>query len=120
MIFLFTSEKCTWCDVVKRMLEEEIESFILPSDIYEVDIERYKHIAEAYGVMVVPTLVAGGHSISGLPTASDLRTFLMQSFPGFTESDSEKSRRKVLHKMQKMMKEQREELEQRMVSPLKN
>ena len=102
------------------MLEEEIEDFILPSDIYEVDIERYRHIAEAYGVMVVPTLVAGGHSISGLPTASDLRTFLMQSFPGLTQSDSEKSRRKVLHKMKRLLKEQREELEQRVISPLKN
>ena len=120
MIFLFTSEKCTWCDVVKRMLEEEIDDFILPSDIYEIDIERYRHIAEAYGVMVVPTLIAGGHSISGLPTASDLRAFLMQSFPSFTQSDSEKSRKKVLHRMQKLMREQRAEIEHRIESPLKN
>lgn len=107
MIFLFTSEKCTWCDVVKRMLEEELGDFIPPSEIYEVDIERYQHIAEAYNILVVPTLVAGGQSLSGLPTESDLRSFLIQSIPGLDRTESEESRKKVLSKMQKMMKDQK-------------
>ncbi len=89
------------------MLEEQLEEFILPSDIYEVDIERYTHMAKAYNILVVPTLVAGGQSLSGLPTESDLRSFLLQSIPGLTRSESEKSRKHVLTKMQKMMREQK-------------
>jgi hypothetical protein len=92
--------------MVKNMLEEQLEEFIVPSDIYEVDIEQYTHMAKAYNILVVPTLVAGGQSLSGLPTESDLRSFLLQSVPGLKKSDSETSRKKVLSKMQKIMREQ--------------
>ena len=47
--------------------------------IYEVDVERHTYIAEAYGILVVPTLVTGNHKISGVPSADDLRSFLIQA-----------------------------------------
>jgi len=120
VIFLFTSKKCTWCNMVKDMIEEELEEFVWPSDIYEVDIEKYQQIAQAYGILVVPTLVAGGQMLSGLPTPSDLRSFLMQSVPSIAHSDNEKSRKKVFSKMQEMMKEHREQPGPNVISPLKN
>ncbi len=120
VIFLFTSKKCTWCNMVKDMIEEELEEFVWPSDIYEVDIEKYQQIAQAYGILVVPTLVAGGQMLSGLPTPSDLRSFLMQSVPSIALSNNEKSRRQVFSKMHKMMKEHREQRGPNVISPLKN
>jgi hypothetical protein len=60
------------------MLEEESEEFGLLDSIYEVNVDRYHHIAEAYNILVVPSLVSGIHKISGVPTISDLRSFILQ------------------------------------------
>jgi len=78
MILLFTSDHCTWCDVLKKMLEAESEELGLLQSVYEVDVDRHHHIAEVYSILVVPSLVAGMHKISGVPTASDLRSFILQ------------------------------------------
>ncbi|MFW9960219.1 MAG: glutaredoxin family protein [Candidatus Thorarchaeota archaeon] len=81
MILLFTSNHCTWCDVLKRMLNEESDELGILQPIFEVDVDRHHHIAEAYGILVVPTLVAGMQKISGVPTKSDLRSFLLHLNP---------------------------------------
>ncbi|MGQ4912966.1 MAG: glutaredoxin family protein [Candidatus Thorarchaeota archaeon] len=79
MIFLFTSDHCTWCDVLKSMLEEEWSDLGISDSILEVDIGKHTHIVEAFDVFVVPTLVAGNHKISGVPSSDDLRSFLIQA-----------------------------------------
>ncbi|MFX1559593.1 MAG: thioredoxin family protein [Promethearchaeota archaeon] len=79
MILLFTSDQCAWCGVLRSMLEEESEALGTEHNIYEVDVERQYRIAEAYGILVVPTLVAGSCKISGVPETSDLRSFLLQA-----------------------------------------
>ncbi len=101
------------------MLEEESEHFIT-SPIYEVDIEHHKHIADAYGIAVVPTLISGNHSISGLPSSSDLRAFLMQSFSTLSPATHENNRGGVLGNLQQLLKEQRTIPNEELVSPLKN
>lgn len=89
MILLFTSNHCTWCDVLKRMLDEESDELGAPQPIFEVDVDKHHHIAEAYGILVVPTLVAGMQKISGVPTQSDLRSFLLHLNP-VTQTRSER------------------------------
>ncbi len=79
MIILFTSSNCTWCDVVKGMLDEESELYKDILTIYEVDIEKFQFITKAYGIAVVPTLVSKKHVISGVPDVSDLQSFMMQA-----------------------------------------
>ena len=82
MILLFTSDHCTWCDVIKRMLEEEAEELGTLPAIFEVNVDKYQNIAEVYNVLVVPTLVAGVQQITGVPTPSDLRSFILQISAG--------------------------------------
>ena len=79
MILFFTSENCAWCDVVKNMLDEEMDHFGGVVSIYEVDIQRHEYITEAYGVNTVPTLVSKNNVISGVPTVGDLQSFLFQT-----------------------------------------
>jgi glutaredoxin len=79
MILFFTSNKCMWCDVLKNMLEEEWSQLGAPYEVHEVDVDRYSTIAEVYNVLVVPTLVAGLHKITGVPAPDDLRSFIMQA-----------------------------------------
>jgi glutaredoxin len=81
MILLFTSDHCTWCDVLKRMLDEESDALGLLQPIFEVDVDKHQYIAETYEILVVPTLVAGMQKISGVPTQSDLRSFLLHLNP---------------------------------------
>jgi len=107
MILFFTSENCTWCDVVKGMLEEELKDFSIETELYEVNIDRHQFIAEAYGVMMVPTLITGYNSLSGVPTETDLRTFILQSFPGVCHRGEEPSRYRVLSGMQEILRTQR-------------
>ncbi len=61
------------------MVQEENEALGQASSVYEIDIERYRSIAEVFGVLIVPTLVAGSQMLSGLPCTSDLKSFLFQS-----------------------------------------
>jgi len=89
MILLFTSNHCTWCDILKRMLDEESDELGGLQPIFEVDVDKHHHIAEVYGILVVPTLVAGMQKISGVPTQSDLRSFLLHLNP-VTQSRSER------------------------------
>ena len=79
MIILFTSSKCTWCDVVKRMLDEVLAIYKDLLSIYEVDIEQFQFITKAYGIDVIPTLVSKRHVISGVPDICDLESFLLQA-----------------------------------------
>jgi thiol-disulfide isomerase/thioredoxin len=81
MILFFTSAHCTWCDILKKMLHDESKDLGDIQPIFEVDVDRHHHIAEAYGILVVPTLVAGMQKISGVPTQSDLRSFLLHMNP---------------------------------------
>jgi thiol-disulfide isomerase/thioredoxin len=78
---MFTSIHCTWCEILKRMLDEESDELGLIQPIFEVDVDKHHHIAETYGILVVPTLVAGMLKISGVPTQSDLRSFLLHLNP---------------------------------------
>ena len=79
MILLFTSENCAWCDILKGMLEEELQNFRGMFSVYEVDIKRYEFITEAYDILGVPTLVSKKNVISGVPTIGDLQSFLFQT-----------------------------------------
>ena len=82
MILLFTSGQCVWCGVIKTMLEEESNALGTEHSIYEVDVEKQYRIAEAYGILVIPTIVAGSYKISGVPSSCDLRSFLLQAVSG--------------------------------------
>ncbi|MFX0045369.1 MAG: thioredoxin family protein [Candidatus Hermodarchaeota archaeon] len=95
MILLFTSDHCAWCDVVKGMIEDESEKFENPEPILEVNVDEQSHIAEAYGILVVPTLVSRGYMLSGIPCQEDLQSFLAQSIPART-SDREGSRARTI------------------------
>lgn len=79
MILLFTSENCKWCEVLKDMIEEDDQDMQSETDILEIDISRFRQIAEAYGVLVVPTLVSHTDTLSGLPASDDLRSFLLKA-----------------------------------------
>jgi thioredoxin-like negative regulator of GroEL len=100
MILLFTSENCKWCDVLKDMIEEESEETIHETEILEIDVAKYRKIAEAYGVLVVPTLVAHANSLSGLPAADDLRSFLLSAATENVSSDSLDSREVISQAVQ--------------------
>jgi hypothetical protein len=79
MILLFTSQHCTWCDIVKNMIDEESSDLGCREPLFEVNVEHQSHIAKAYGVLMVPTLVSGGNTLSGVPCQDDLRAFLLRS-----------------------------------------
>ncbi|MFW9843572.1 MAG: thioredoxin family protein [Candidatus Thorarchaeota archaeon] len=96
MILLFTSDNCTWCDVLKTMLDEESEELGLTQSIFEVNVDRHHHIAEAYSILVVPSLVSGMHKISGVPTTNDLRSFILQVNAGAHTAFKRNSPRSVL------------------------
>jgi len=96
MILLFTSEHCTMCDMVKDMLEEEKGILCDNTTIYEVNVEKHHHIAEVYGVMMVPTLVAGSSVLSGIPCPSELRSFLLQAVIGSHFHDEDEEAESVL------------------------
>jgi len=97
MILLFTSDHCAWCGVIQAMLEDEGKVLGTEQLVYEVNVDKQHRIAEAYGILVVPTLVAGSYKISGVPTSSDLRSFLLQSFSGSFRKTSTKMVKIVLH-----------------------
>ncbi len=80
MILLFTSDNCTWCDVLKGMLEDLWSELGTSYDVHEINVSQHSRIAEVYDVLVVPTLVAGHQKISGVPGGDDLKAFLIQAF----------------------------------------
>ena len=92
MILLFTSPQCAWCDVVKDMVETECDSIGETPRLHEIDVEMHTHFAETYGVSAVPTLVSGSHSLSGVPSSDDLRSFLFQSIGGRPLNEDEHAR----------------------------
>jgi hypothetical protein len=102
MILLFTSDTCAWCDVLKKMLEEESDDLGLLDSIYEVNVDRHHHIAEAYSILVVPSLVSGMHKISGVPTASDLRSFILQINAGARTVFKKHTPRSVLREVREI------------------
>ncbi|MHA2056470.1 MAG: thioredoxin family protein [Candidatus Thorarchaeota archaeon] len=102
MILLFTSDHCVWCGVLKSMLEDESEALGTEHYLYEVDVERQYRIAEAYGILAVPTLVAGAYKISGVPSASDLRSFLLQAASGGFLRYGGKSVKSVLREVRRI------------------
>lgn len=108
MILLFTSDHCTWCDVIKRMIEEESEELGSLPSIFEVNVEKYQSIAEAYNVLVVPTLVAGMQQMTGVPTQSDLRSFLLQISSGRRTGTSMSCPRSLMRIVRKIQTSQLE------------
>ena len=102
MILLFTSDHCAWCDVLKTMLEEESEGLGLIEPVFEVNVDRHHHIAEAYSILAVPTLVSGMHKISGVPSASDLRSFILQINAGTRSGGKKGTPRSVLRDARKI------------------
>ena len=102
MILLFTSDNCVWCGMLKSMLENEIEALGTEHSLYEVDVERQYRIAEAYGIIVVPTLVAGSCKISGVPDSGDLRSFLLQAISGGFLRYGRRSVRSVLREVHQL------------------
>jgi hypothetical protein len=92
MILLFTSQHCTWCDIVKNMIDEESSDLGCKEPLFEVNVEHHSHIAEAYGVLMVPTLVSRSNTLSGVPCQDDLRAFLLRSL---TETIAERNESKA-------------------------
>lgn len=82
MILLFTSNHCVLCNMVKGMLDQDESDLADVAQVYEVNVERHPFIAEAYGIMVVPTLVAGCKALYGVPSESELRSFILQAAVG--------------------------------------
>ncbi|MHA1137599.1 MAG: thioredoxin family protein [Candidatus Thorarchaeota archaeon] len=102
MILLFTSDHCAWCDVLKKMLEEESEELGLLDSIYEINVDHHHHIAEAYSILVVPSLFSGMHKISGVPTPDDLRTFILQVNAGARRGFKKNTPRSVLREVREI------------------
>jgi hypothetical protein len=96
MILLFTSDHCAWCDVVKGMIENENDGFEDPESIHEINVDSHSQIAEAYGILVVPTLVSRGYMLSGVPCQEDLQSFLLRSIAARTIDREESRARTVL------------------------
>ena len=84
------------------MLEDESEELGLLDSIYEVNVDHHHHIAEAYGILVVPSLVSGMHKISGVPTADDLRSFILQVNAGARATGKKHTPRSVLREVREI------------------
>ncbi|TXT56678.1 MAG: hypothetical protein BAJATHORv1_20271 [Candidatus Thorarchaeota archaeon] len=82
MILLFTSSHCTWCEVVRSMIEEQVDEMNLVIALYEIDIDSQVSIARTYGILEVPTIISGTQRLSGLPSFADLRSLIFQSVMG--------------------------------------
>ncbi|MFX0107666.1 MAG: thioredoxin family protein [Candidatus Hodarchaeota archaeon] len=114
MILLFTSTHCTWCDVVKSMIDNESADLGCREPLFEINVDEHDHIAEAYGIMMVPTLVSRGRVLSGVPCQEDLRAFMLQSLTGSeVDVDARKARKAILSAPRKY------ELKQLLRTPMK-
>jgi hypothetical protein len=58
--------------------------------------------SEAYGILAVPTLVAGAYKISGVPSSCDLRSFLLQAVSGGFLRYGGKSVKSVLREVRRI------------------
>ncbi len=96
MILLFTSETCAWCDILKTMIRTEGTDIIDSRSLYEIDIDRYGFISEAYRIRAVPTLISKSNILTGLPSADELKSFLLQSIAGGVSRDRENRPRCVI------------------------
>ena len=84
------------------MLEEEAEELGTLPAIFEVNVDKYQNIAEVYNVLVVPTLVAGVQQITGVPTPSDLRSFILQISAGKHDAVSTRNPSSMLRLIRKI------------------
>lgn len=84
------------------MLDEESEELGLFQSVFEVNVDKHHHIAEAYNILVVPTLVSGMQKISGVPTSSDLRSFILQLGAGTRSRIKKDGPRSVLREARKL------------------
>ncbi|MBD3405837.1 MAG: hypothetical protein GF411_06880 [Candidatus Lokiarchaeota archaeon] len=82
IILLFTSTHCTWCEVVRGMIEEQLSELNLNIVLYEINIDENMNIAQVYGILEVPTVISRTKRLSGLPSFADLRSLLFQSIMG--------------------------------------
>ena len=90
------------------MLEVEAEELGSLPSIFEVNVDKYQSIAEAYSVLVVPTLVAGMQQITGVPTACDLRSFILQISAGRHAASSTSNPSSLLRLVRKIQTTQTE------------
>jgi hypothetical protein len=74
------------------MIDEESTDLGCREPLFEVNVEHHSHIAEAYGILLVPTLVSKSNMLSGVPCQDDLRAFLLRSL---TETIAEKNEGKA-------------------------
>ncbi len=77
MMLLFTSAHCMWCQVLKDMIQTELLDLVYPVRVHEIDVEKQTHIARVFGVLIVPTLISYSRRIAGLPSQTDLRSFIL-------------------------------------------
>ncbi|TFF94486.1 hypothetical protein EU546_04805 [Candidatus Thorarchaeota archaeon] len=109
MILLFTSDNCTWCDVLKGMLAEEWSELNLLSTVHEINVNEHSQIAEVYGVLIVPTLVAGPHKITGVPTSDDLRSFIITAMSNGGHSNPKRVTKSVFTQVRTIQREDKVE-----------
>jgi glutaredoxin len=106
MILLFTSDNCTWCDVLKGMLAEECSELNLSSSVHEINVSEHTQIAEVYEILVVPTLVAGHQKISGVPATDELRSFLMSALTTGSFTDASGATKSLFSKVRALRQEE--------------
>lgn len=77
MILFFTAKWCPQCKVMKPTIEELINEG-QPIDI--IDADDNMDLAEGYGIMSLPTLVAGDehevNTLSGMKTKEEVLEFI--------------------------------------------
>jgi hypothetical protein len=71
------------------MIDEESSNLGCKEPLFEVNVEHHSHIAEAYGILMVPTLVSRDNILSGVPCQDDLRAFLLKSLTATMKERSE-------------------------------
>ena len=105
MILLFTSESCAWCDILKTMIRTEGADIIDNRSLFEINIDKHGFIAEAYRIRAVPTLISKSNILTGLPSAEELKSFLLQSISGGVSQDSENRPRSVIRSVSEILDE---------------
>lgn len=56
-ILYFTARWSSICRIQETILKEFVETIGVDIDIKEIDVDANKHIAKAYSVLVVPTII---------------------------------------------------------------